>query len=77
MNTIRLWLPQLFAIVEEFFTLNESASGNATLCDMLAMRTGAKAVNGMTMNLDEPCVPVSMGFYFWFNISTECKKCYC
>ncbi|KAJ9595019.1 hypothetical protein L9F63_013685, partial [Diploptera punctata] len=61
LNTIRLWLPQLFAIVEEYFTLNESTSGNATLCDMLSMRTGKQVVNETALSLDQVCVPVQVG----------------
>jgi hypothetical protein len=59
-NTIRLWLPQLFAIVEEYFIINKSASGNVTMCDMLASHTGPKVTFNETLTLaDAPCVPVS------------------
>lgn len=59
-NTVRLWLPQLFAIVEEYFIINESVSGNATICVMLASHSGPKNIFNETEKLfDEPCVPVS------------------
>jgi hypothetical protein len=68
MNTIRLWLPQLFAIVEEYFTLNKFSSGNATLCDMLEMRIGPKPINGTTDNLEELCIPVSKNNFSFITI---------
>ncbi|PSN56139.1 hypothetical protein C0J52_03326 [Blattella germanica] len=63
MNTIRLWLPQLFAIVEEYILLNERTSANSTitLCTMLAMRTGGKVVNETVVVEDASCVPVLVG----------------
>ncbi|XP_069703386.1 synaptic vesicle glycoprotein 2B-like isoform X2 [Periplaneta americana] len=62
MNTIRLWLPQLFAIVEEYSIVNENEYGNATLCEMLASRTGPKVIiNESLILVDEPCVPVQIG----------------
>ncbi|KDR24109.1 synaptic vesicle glycoprotein 2B isoform X2 [Zootermopsis nevadensis] len=61
-NTIRLWLPQLFAIMEEYFINNKSVSENATLCDMLASHTWTKVTSNETLTLtDAPCVPVQLG----------------
>lgn len=62
LNTVRLWLPQLFAIVEEYFITKEPVSGNATICVMLASHIGPKNVFNETLRLvDEPCVPVEIG----------------
>jgi len=55
-----LWLPQLFATVEEYFIINESIPANVTMCDILASRTGPKvAFNETVILVDEICVPVS------------------
>lgn len=60
MNTIRLWLPQLFAVMEEYFIINKSMSGNVTICDILTSRTGQNtAFNETIVVTDKPCVPVS------------------
>jgi hypothetical protein len=57
-STIRLWLPQLFAIMEEYFIVNKS--GNATICDMLTSHTEPKITFNKTLVVtDQPCVPVS------------------
>ncbi|PNF37878.1 hypothetical protein B7P43_G07402 [Cryptotermes secundus] len=62
MNTIRLWLPQLFAIMEEYFIVNKSMSGNVTMCDILTSHTGPKtAFNETIVVTDKPCVPVQSG----------------
>lgn len=61
LNTVRLWLPQLFAIVEGYLTINKPLSGNSTICDMLASHVEPKHVLNETMILvNEPCIPVSM-----------------
>lgn len=60
MNTVRLWLPQLFAIIEEYFIINEPVSGIGTICDMLASHIGLKNVfNETLIPVDETCVRVS------------------
>lgn len=62
MNTIRLWLPQLFAIMEEYFIINKSVSGNATICDMLTSHTETKTpFNETIVVTDKPCVPIQSG----------------
>jgi hypothetical protein len=48
------------AIVEEYFTVNMTASKSIFLCDMLAARTGSQAVVNKTISpVDEVCVPAS------------------
>jgi hypothetical protein len=55
-----LWLPQLFAIAEEYLIINEPVSGNSTICDMLASDIGPKSTfNETQIPVDETCVPVS------------------
>ncbi|XP_069675521.1 synaptic vesicle glycoprotein 2A-like isoform X2 [Periplaneta americana] len=63
MSTIRLWLPQILAILEEYTSLYKSQTENVFLCDMMASRTGAQAVVNATMNVttSEECVPVQFG----------------
>jgi hypothetical protein len=55
--------------MEEYFIVNKSVSGNATICDMLTSRTETKITfNETTVVTDNPCVPVSYN-------NVEGKKC--
>jgi hypothetical protein len=55
--------------MEEYFIINKSMSGNATICDMLISHTEPKtALNETVVVTDKPCVPVSY-------TNTEGKRC--
>lgn len=72
MNTIRLWLPQIFSTMEDykysvFGSDNSAIINNATVCEMLTFSTSTQYVNSSFQNLTNE---MNDGL---FNLKEDCK----
>ncbi|XP_012260531.2 synaptic vesicle glycoprotein 2B-like [Athalia rosae] len=68
LNTIRLWMPQLFTLIETYdFESHDPSRGAVTLCDMISVRSVANVtlVTGLNTTMTETCVipPVPVKVY--------------
>lgn len=63
-NTLRLWQPQISAILDEFSALpNDPSREDFTFCEILDFSTASKANETAARSLAEDVVCVAVSFY--------------
>lgn len=64
LNTVRLWLPQLFAMVSDYENMETFGDSESDLCSMLSYSVNKSIANIQSINTNNTCVVVSILFFY-------------